>query len=195
MVDWIAASAIASVLGALASGAVAIFTARLASSTSKLSRATFDLAKETVDATKLADRHHQETRSPLLYLQANFAFSRRSDVDGVRNIGELSGSIVNLGGGPAQNVRVEITPGSFKSKSFYIGMVGPHAPQDITRSMDFGQAVNPVEAHWPFEVRVTYESVFGAEGLTLQRSHSGLNDDLEIAEGSSAPVYIERALE
>lgn len=80
-----------------------IATGVLAYKTWQLHSATVALAKDTVEATTLADRHHQESLSPLCVIRD---VAWQSDERGQRIILKIH----NQGNGPAVQVKCTVTP-------------------------------------------------------------------------------------
>lgn len=78
-------------------------TVALAIYTGKLHAATVALAGDTVEATRLADRHHQESLSPLCVIKS-------VTWEGDQRGQQVSFQIHNQGNGPAVEVKCTVTP-------------------------------------------------------------------------------------
>jgi hypothetical protein len=138
-----------------------IATGILAFKTWQLHAATVALATDTVQATKVSDRHQQETLSPICVIgDLRCGATQR----GAAYVSSVSLAIANVGSGPALLVRATVTPvgsgGRYTSNSVARG-TKPLSPGAKSELLDFGDF--PPPSDW-FEVEVTFSNQFGGKG-------------------------------
>ncbi len=190
---WVAAGAVAAIIAGAATALMAIFTWQLALRTRKLAEETGTLAAETRDLVKAsagqieqAERHHQEGLMPIIFVRIDCS----THVTVVQNWGtgndapqpalalRIQGEIVNVGPGPATDVEMIFKPAPIVGRRLYIGIIGPNSIQPLDHEWTIS-AGSP-SPFVPYECLTRYRSVFGNEGATFQRSHSGYAKDARV---------------
>ena len=132
---------------------VALGTGALGRETAALARETADLARETVAASALADRHHQETLTPLVVLEDVY-------VDSPSGALRVQGIMRNVGPGIATDVRIWI--GDVGEK-IQLGPLASSQAKPINCSVPVG---NDVPQKMPIKLAVLYDNLFKSEGKT-----------------------------
>lgn len=132
-------------------------TVALAVYTGRLHGATVGLAKDTVQGTEVADRHHQETLSPICVIAA---------VQSQESGGRLKVRVLvsNVGSGPALDVSVSLvaTDGSVIDSEEYGAGWAPMPPASQSDWLDLGEFSEPAD---DLRVRVSFSNQFGGEGF------------------------------
>ncbi len=160
--------------------------------------ATNQLTAKTVAATELADQHHQETLAPLLTLRDVRLDSE--PINGTR----IMGTIVNVGSGPATNIRIaftfrgratEVQPqvsngiASGERYPFEVDVTLENSSQDFQKLLSGGPITHFMS---DYEVTMTYSSVFSTSRTTTATkprvSDSGAYSEL------TTPLIINRQL-
>jgi hypothetical protein len=145
-------------------------TLALATFTALLHRATVEVAKDTVAATKVGDRHHQESLSPVCVLREVFFDTNDYTV-------RARLKVQNVGAGPAIRINANIQCLGTERRHIGIGEVhtcdslksGDTTP-DFIRSME--QPARGQDAVM-FEIRLEYQNVFGAWGISTYNIYNG----------------------
>lgn len=146
-------------------------TVFLAVYTAKLHGATVDLAKDTVAASDLADRHHQETLSPMcVVVDGRCTLVGTSTGKPADRKLHLSFAVENQGAGPAVRVIAEVAPEDALERPAgdpFSENVGPLKPGAKSKSY------SPFRAAFPaangYKIKLTFENVFGSVGVTEWR--------------------------
>ncbi len=152
------------VLLALVTTVLVAGTVALAIYTARLHAATVALAGDTVAATKLSDRHHQESLAPVCVL-SEVEYSLQPPRFGKILI-KIAFRVENQGGGPAVAVSVRIAPkssapsphASSLSQALLPLKAGANSHVITPHLYEFG------EADEGFDVTIEFESVFGTKG-------------------------------
>jgi hypothetical protein len=157
-----------------------VATVWLAIFTGRLNAATVGLAKDTVDASKLADRHHQESLLPIVQWlgRANIFPPSGGSIELT-----FEGDLENVGPGPALNVVAELRIHTFlydkaTGNEFHLPTLAPGGsiPYKFSRALVGGNTAGaPFNRPLSFEVTLTYENVFGKVCRTIQKNPGGDN--------------------
>ena len=147
-----------------------VVTAILAWYTAMLRKATVELAKDTISATKLTDRHHQESLSPLCVVRdakcgAGSSFKNEPTLEGW--CGKVEFKIQNQGVGPAVRVKAIVkpvggallesdAPKTYNGDALKAGELGDRV---IERQVELRRMTSV-----DFSVRLEFENLFGSWG-------------------------------
>lgn len=194
---WLKEHAVLDVALLAATIALAVYTARLFASTREMAEKTAALVKSTVDANALADRHHQESITPIVALNACLTAEYGAlDPPTQKPAWKffLRGTVANTGLGPALNIRVEIdasdcVPQVFRMKSLaanssepIVGERGGAGAAYVWYRVPFNENEDRRARCVPYTSRVYYENLFQTPGKTVQETHSGDELDLRLVE-------------
>jgi len=144
-------------------------TVALAIYTAKLHAATVSLAEDTVKATKVSDRHHQESLSPICVLkevECVLVLARHEATTEERSV-VLTFAVENLGYGPALELTVSITPVNAvvqptgKTEVHELGSLKPG-----NSTPPFGPILENVLVADGYLVKLKYDTIFGAIGTS-----------------------------
>jgi hypothetical protein len=148
---------------------------------------TSELAKDTVDASDLADRHHQEALMPHVYVSAVMRSRMREYNEPTGKVRDwfvsLEGELVNVGMGPALDIRLFITRGE-QTTEHYVGFCSPKERKPITDiSWSLSSDPAPGKAMLPFSIAVNYDTVFRSSRTTTEVCRTGRHNDLHVEMG------------
>ena len=175
---WIGIGTIAGTFAFLATGA-------LAGGTWWLGYQTRDLVRSSNEERTEAERHHRESLTPLI---CTFGLSSlvTADVGAEQQLVysvSLTGTIANVGPGPAAEVSVWFTPSATTRKEFPAAPIGGNSEVKLHIGYEIGTwfagTANRGYA-WPFRCAIRYVSMFGDEGCLVLASHSGRAEDLRV---------------
>ena len=146
----------------VATGALAIYTALLF-------RATSDVAKDTLDASRWADRHHQEQFSPIVIWDVDWCeyYVAREMGTSPRPTLGISGSLRNIGSGPALNVRAFVKMAQYETdenRPIELGFIAPGENRSTRVDIrDPGLAIfgDVEKSSGPFTIKIWAFSQFG----------------------------------
>jgi hypothetical protein len=165
---------IATIVLVARTNAVARLTGLVAKATNDLAEATNTLARRALDANDLADRHHRQSMSPLVYVDLEVTLS--SGADGFHVA--VSGRYVNVGPGPAQNVTMRVT--SILKDYSHVGFsealppIGPNQEQPISFSWSSSHPRYTGEAMtMGYKATLNATNIFGESRETLMENRPG----------------------
>lgn len=167
---------------ALATGGLFVATYRVATRTA-------ELAKDTVAATRVADKHHQESLTPVVewvclaqakpqYEEPRTAVAAPSGKVEGWDI-TYTGTIKNVGTGPALNVRAGFLFHTFrfdKSNGYekHLPSLGPGQGEGAKFYIRLaGNVVS--QTPMPYTVTITYDNIFGKQCTTVHTNPGGEN--------------------
>lgn len=156
------------------SGLLFLATLTLAWYTARLHAATVSLAKDTVEATKVSDRHHQESLSPVCVIRD--VQCNKTGAMGAAMGAATKFKIQNVGFGPAISVRATVTPvGPGLTTSGIVCAFTCDALKAGEMSPDMGpQTIATTSAAViMFVVRVEYQSIFNSWGVSEWNVNEG----------------------
>lgn len=191
---WLIFSAVAAAAAAIATAVLAFLTRNLATATQEMARKTADLATETkeqveksADAFTQAERHHQQSLMPVVYVEAR---CYAEDIHG-RNLVLFEGEVVNIGPGAATEIMVYLLCGTyegtprqeFPEQKIYLGMLAPNSRAKFQVGFNVDDNFIPVPGGrvYPYQAFTTFKSVFGVLGGVLQISNTGEAKDALIS--------------
>lgn len=127
---WFIFSACAAAAAALATAFLAVLTWSLASATTTMAGQAKRQVDTAFDAFKQAERHHQQSLMPVVFLEATCKAETSSDGHHV----VFEGDLVNVGPGASTEVIAYVLCGTyegnpmqeFAEQKVYLGLVGPN---------------------------------------------------------------------
>jgi len=168
---WVSAGSIAGVVVAIATLVLAVMTWRLASATTALATETKDLVASGNAERDQVERHHQQSLTPLVVLDADCI------PDGLRV--RFVGKIRNIGLGPATGVYICVKPDVAAPAQRYGRGLAAGDAWDFELYWDMGRERTGLDL-LPYDCIVCFTSMFVTEGFIQQYSPTGRRLDLTI---------------
>lgn len=157
------------------------------------------LCRTTVESLQLADRHHQEQNSPVIFMRASVTRQHSIDIKTEEHeelVFSINGSVHNVGPGPAFNVRVALN--WYEDNDWWIIPLIPASGAEnvsrarLTRSNmpdprpTCNRSVDDVSS---FRAEIEFENAFQGRATTIQEKVNG--GDLLITQ-NGIPQYVAR---
>ena len=166
---WVATAAITSAVAALATLALAFLSRRLADATKRLA--------SSGDAERMQqETHHQQSLSPFCVVRDARSWVESGDAL------YISLKVQNIGSGPAVHVNLNLQPAKEGLKPAGVGLsqyVGAMLPGETTPEIRHGfSGWGGREPTEHFVVRLEFENVFGAWGITEWHVYQVLNSHI-----------------
>ena len=145
-------------------GGLLVATVALAVYTAQLRKATVDLAGDTIQGTKLSDRHHQESLSPVCVVRDVKCGSGESYNSDPGRLGVVF-KVHNMGSGPALLVNVTVTPvkAGLVPNGLAVGSIAYSLAAGETQDHRFGNFAPRENAMFVIEVQCL--SIFNTWGV------------------------------
>jgi hypothetical protein len=186
-----AIAAVASAVAAAATTGLALVTRNLVKKTGDMSSATKDMvaktallgaqtakqAQESALAIEQAQRHHEQSLMPIVWLTLDCDLTSVVASDPPEAAIMVTGHVVNSGPGPATSVYLHLKASFYIPRyALYLGLIGPNATRPFKFVLSRGQ-LNQALEHFPYDCVTAYETIFDTRGAIVQRSPSGRSKD------------------
>ena len=169
---WVSAGSIAGAVVAIATLVLAVMTWRLASATTTLATETKDLVVSGNAERDQVERHHQQSLTPLVVLDADCI----PDGGRVRFVGKIR----NIGLGPATGVYICVKPDiAAPAQRYGRGLAAAGDVWDFELYWDMGREKTGLDL-LPYDCIVCFTSMFATDGYIHQYSPTGRRLDLSI---------------
>jgi hypothetical protein len=158
---------------ALATQKLSEKTAEMTTQTASVANETRDLVNSSAEDRAQVERHHQETLAPLLVVEADLV---KSNTEGEQVA--LQGYLRNIGGGPAREAWIYIRPSLAAPAQFSVRPIAAGDRWEL--SVGWAGVLEARTTAYPYDLLVTFVTVFGTRGAIEYKSHSGIRDDLSV---------------
>jgi hypothetical protein len=182
---WVGIGTLVSLGVVILTGTMAFYTRKLAIETSALARETRDMVRSASEEREQVERHHRESLVPLLCavgLETEVQVLSRSATDRTIIV-RLTGTIQNIGPGPAATVEIWLAPFSYNAMKIRgTPIAGRGGGMKLSADYDVGPlfaGAASVGQAWCFKCVIRYTSLFGDEGWLMLSSGSGRAKDVK----------------
>jgi hypothetical protein len=166
---------------------LALATFGLFVATYLVARRTAQLGADTVKATKVADKHHQEALTPVVEWVCTAQalpiyppdYSAGPLPPPIRYLISYSGTVKNVGTGPALNVRASFVFADRYTFDYggqggkQLQSLGPGEQYDDTFEQRVHSEPRITQMEMPYTVTITYDNIFGKQCTTLHKNAGG----------------------
>ena len=155
-------------------------TKDMVAKTAALGIQTAKQAEESALSIEQAQRHHEQSLMPIVWVRLNCKKLDGVKVPGqpeVQSVIAAEINLVNSGPGPAIAVYLHLRMTAYHPQhALYLGLIGPNTDRTFSTMFDLSSSHQVLE-WFPYECVTRYGTIFDTEGAVAQRSHSGKADD------------------